>query len=908
MHSLHTSGWADGTLLNGERGWFPSNYCEPHTLGILVPLTDARTSLANVVLYGKVADYPQVVGVIVSQVRLLLVETNCLTRESPLIRQHELARRDRKVLLSELSALVNLAKRDQDYLETAANDLLLRSEKVLSRACRFIHSIGSITGIYAAEAARLASVEVTPTPPVSYDFSTPTIPEEEEAEVDSSSNMGHVDHSQVPAATQSALSQLDFSHSTLLSHLAAFIGRLHLQSQLQSATHILLATRQCVNAARALLACLESISTYHPDHALTICKDHLYTDITKLVTRARHTVDLSDGSVMETQRLVDAATGVVRGSGSCTLRARHLIETYGDFECPKADEEEGYTSPCPISRDETSSSLASLVDRRQSKDVQSQVELLQIPYKKVAKTSPRIASDVIPEAAQSSRAAALEAEATNQDTLDADPKEIPEPTSPGVFDAEDIEVSINQDGQIIGGTIAALVMNMTPHDMMPDPSLFSSFFLTFRLFVDPRELAQVLVSRFAFTLRQQDSTCPAEHCMPIRLRVYNVFKSWLESYWRPEHDHLALSVIQEFAGGILLQELPQAAKRLSVLVRDLADDSSMPLTSLLGKTTIAGTPNLLSDTPPPPPLINKGQIAALRASTSGGPSETNAQNSCSILDFDELEIARQFTIMESKMFCAIGPIELVGQEFSKKQGSSLALNVKAMSAASTDLASWVADSILWETEQRRRTSVLKHWIKIGERCAQLRNYNTLMAIMCALNSSTIARLKRTWDGLNRVQKSALEQLRLITDHQRNYAVYRSNIRQASTPCLPFLGLYLTDLVFVDEGNPSYRPSRSSGRMLINFDKHQKSARIISELQRFQVPYKLQEVPELSAWITASCLRMRKSAADLSGNLWRRSLIIEPKLPTAMKREPSIASDNSENSLWSNKKLNFLTNW
>lgn len=30
VHSIHTNGWADGTLLaSGARGWLPTNYCEP---------------------------------------------------------------------------------------------------------------------------------------------------------------------------------------------------------------------------------------------------------------------------------------------------------------------------------------------------------------------------------------------------------------------------------------------------------------------------------------------------------------------------------------------------------------------------------------------------------------------------------------------------------------------------------------------------------------------------------------------------------------------------------------------------------------------------------------------------------------------------------------------------------------
>lgn len=65
-----------------------------------------------------------------------------------------------------------------------------------------------------------------------------------------------------------------------------------------------------------------------------------------------------------------------------------------------------------------------------------------------------------------------------------------------------------------------------------------------------------------------------------------------------------------------------------------------------------------------------------------------------------------------------------------------------------------------------------------------------MAVLCALNSSTISRLKKTWDGLSSKYRISLDVLRRATEHSRNYAEYRSRIRSAVPPALPFLGLFL----------------------------------------------------------------------------------------------------------------------
>lgn len=75
-----------------------------------------------------------------------------------------------------------------------------------------------------------------------------------------------------------------------------------------------------------------------------------------------------------------------------------------------------------------------------------------------------------------------------------------------------------------------------------------------------------------------------------------------------------------------------------------------------------------------------------------------------------------------------------------------------------------------------------------QRLLMLSNYNALFAVFTALNSSTIIRLRKTWDGLAPKYRQSLEILRRATDHSRNYAEYRGKIRQTVPPCLPFVGV------------------------------------------------------------------------------------------------------------------------
>jgi hypothetical protein len=74
VHTLHPSGWADGTLLStNERGWFPSNYCEQYTLSNLRPLLGASSLLYATVRAKRVSHYYTVISCVVTSVRGLLV-------------------------------------------------------------------------------------------------------------------------------------------------------------------------------------------------------------------------------------------------------------------------------------------------------------------------------------------------------------------------------------------------------------------------------------------------------------------------------------------------------------------------------------------------------------------------------------------------------------------------------------------------------------------------------------------------------------------------------------------------------------------------------------------------------------------------------------------------------------------
>lgn len=446
------------------------------------------------------------------------------------------------------------------------------------------------------------------------------------------------------------------------------------------------------------------------------------------------------------------------------------------------------------------------------------------------------------------------------------------------------ELIMNSQGQVTGGSLNAMVEQLTTHDTTPDLNFATTFYLTFRFFTSARDLTRALIYRFEYV---GDSPTVGK---PVRLRICQCFKGWLETHWNAEADKDALADIKSFAEHKVRPHLPSAAERLLALTTRITaayENGTVvePLVSGVGKTSMLVDTKRDADLVAPTTTISKASLNALR-NRPDNPCELN------IVDIDALEIARQLCLMTSQVYCEIKPEELLRLGSSKKT-SSKPSNVLNSQKFNTDLVYAVSDTILAPQEAKKRALVIKHWIRIAACCLEMRNYECLMAIVVSLRTSTIQRLKRTWDLVHKKSKVKFEELKTIVEPDGNWTSLRHHVDEASAPCLPFLGIYLTDLTFIADGNPSQRQIPGSSATgsdqaisVINFDKYARMAKVVGQIQRFQVPYRFHAVPELQSWLEAYLHRMREHTADMSGTFHRRSHVLEPR-----EHRPSVPTNN-----------------
>jgi son of sevenless len=74
--------------------------------------------------------------------------------------------------------------------------------------------------------------------------------------------------------------------------------------------------------------------------------------------------------------------------------------------------------------------------------------------------------------------------------------------------------------------------------------------------------------------------------------------------------------------------------------------------------------------------------------------------------------------------------------------------------------------------------------------------------------------------------------------------FRTFLKRVDPPCIPYIGMYLTDLTFMEEGI-----SNNTGD-LINFSKRWKVAAVIQDIQQYQqAPYHFHKLGVIQDYLT-----------------------------------------------------------
>ncbi|XP_070614596.1 ral guanine nucleotide dissociation stimulator isoform X2 [Erythrolamprus reginae] len=228
--------------------------------------------------------------------------------------------------------------------------------------------------------------------------------------------------------------------------------------------------------------------------------------------------------------------------------------------------------------------------------------------------------------------------------------------------------------------------------------------------------------------------------------------------------------------------------------------------------------------------------------------------------FSVYMIAEQLTRMDADLFMKVVPYHCLGSIWSqrdKKGKEHLAPTIRATIAQFNTVTNCVIVTCLKDNslKPQQRAKVVERWIEIAQLCRILKNFSSLHAIISALQSYAIHRLKKTWEEVSRDSCRVFHELSEIFSDDNNYSLSRELLIKEGTSkfatleihsktdlkrlqrqeemgviqgTIPYLGTFLTDLVMLD----TFMKDKLEGN-LINFEKRRKEFEVIAQIKLLQ---------------------------------------------------------------------------
>jgi hypothetical protein len=389
---------------------------------------------------------------------------------------------------------------------------------------------------------------------------------------------------------------------------------------------------------------------------------------------------------------------------------------------------------------------------------------------------------------------------------------------------------------IRGASLPKLIEYLT-HPTLVDNQFLYAFLLTYNSFTNAEEFLDLLADRY--------ETPPKEGCsikeftefrdnflFPMRLRVCQVLKYWIEnhSYDFRNNTKLCRKYSDFIEQHVAKTKFGHLADNLRIYLDSCTRKRDTFRAQRISGKLILGVKAQL------PPAMTPSRLRTFMRLP-----KANKEEMSGVLEWPSMEIARQMTLIEYQIFEKIQPKECLSQAWNKANRKEVAPNITEMIDRTNRVVNWVAAEILQYDKTSKRTYAIRKFIKIASALRKLNNFNGCKEIVGGLRSIPVSRLTKTWEQVPSKFMTDFQALEDLLHQSKNFKNMRAALKATNTHTLPYIGMFLTDLTFIEDGNKDQVDG------LINFFKRQKYAVVIREMLRLQSePYMFTVVPDLQA--------------------------------------------------------------
>ncbi|XP_065178770.1 uncharacterized protein LOC135809364 [Sycon ciliatum] len=390
---------------------------------------------------------------------------------------------------------------------------------------------------------------------------------------------------------------------------------------------------------------------------------------------------------------------------------------------------------------------------------------------------------------------------------------------------------------VTAGTFNKLVERLT-HSDMSDLDFAHTFMATYQNFTKPEKLFSKLLERYS-AVRSDSMTFKEFSAFRtnIQVRTINAIRMWLDTAGDDfvNNDSL-LQRILDYTDDVVMVDWGKFAGGMRTRINELRKGQ----TKKNRKAT--------SLDPPPRPIL-----------------PSNVGTKVSLFAFEPEEIARQMSLIDFKIYSTILPHEFLNQCWAKPKYKDRAVNLLRMIDRMNTVTFWVATTILSQKDKYGRAKRITSFLQIAEQLHKMKNYLTMMSVLSGLQHSSIMRLKKTYDKVDKKHMKVLTELCELIIPGKNFRQLRELQDNAVPPSMPYIGIFMADLTFIDTGNDNLLPGG-----LINFSKCRLIYSQIRQILAAQnTPYNFEAIPSLEESLT----KMHVLNPDILGEM---SLQREPR--------------------------------
>ncbi|XP_064004148.1 LOW QUALITY PROTEIN: ral guanine nucleotide dissociation stimulator-like 1 [Pogoniulus pusillus] len=397
---------------------------------------------------------------------------------------------------------------------------------------------------------------------------------------------------------------------------------------------------------------------------------------------------------------------------------------------------------------------------------------------------------------------------------------------------------------IKAGTLEKLVENLLTAFGDNDFTYISIFLSTYKAFASTKEVLELLLDRNENletpSCEEMESNNSSEYNTVLRTAIASILSAWLdqcsEDFREPPNYPCLLKLLHYLKRNMPESDPERRAQNL--LEQFQSQEVENDCDNFINSTFCD--------------LDHKEEL------------EMQCEEDVEFSSFQEDLVAEQLTYMDAKLFQKVVSHHCLGSIWSrrdKEENKHLVPTIRATIVQFNAVTNCVLSTVMKnrELKTQQRAKIIEKWIHVAHECRMLKNFSSLRAIISALQSNSIFRLKKSWACVAKDAVLLLEELSdTFSDHD-NYMTTRELLMKEGTSkfanldssvketqrrtqrrlqsqkdmgamqgTVPYLGTFLTDLIMLDTALQDYVEGG-----LINFEKRRREFEVIAQIKLLQ---------------------------------------------------------------------------